>query len=103
MKRLNTWLCVTSLLMMKGMAFASCTDDNPQGPDAVISCAASIAGFASAEEFWNNKLFSPVVIDGYCKKNPPGLTVAQAAIYAQYRDQSIKSSEIPQKTVPRHQ
>lgn len=82
MKRLNVSLYVSVLLMMNQIAFANCANDNPQGPDAVISCAASIAGISSAEEYWNTILFTPVVIDGYCKKNPPGLTTAQAALYA---------------------
>ena len=82
MKPLNVSY-VAVLLMMNQIAFANCADDNPQGPDAVISCAASLQPTPiSAETFWNTVLFSPEVIDGYCKKNPTGLTTAQAAVYA---------------------
>lgn len=82
MKRLNDSLYVAVLLMMNQIVFATCADDNPQGPDAVISCAASLQPTPiSAETFWNTILFTPVVIDGYCKKNPTDLTTAQRAVY----------------------
>ena len=80
MKCLNVGLYVSLLLMMDQMAFATCADTNPQGPAAVIGCAASIAGM-SAVTFWNTILFSPAVIDGYCKKNPTDLTAAQKTVY----------------------
>lgn len=83
MKYLNIYLSMASLLANNSMVFATCADDNPQGPDAVISCAASLAGYASAEDFWNNKLFSPITLDGYCNKStiPSGLTTAQTTLY----------------------
>jgi hypothetical protein len=84
MKYLTIFLSTLGLLSVEKIALAvDCSDLNPQGPDAVISCAASLSGFASAEDFWNNKLFSPVTLDGYCAPNtaPSGLTVAQTALF----------------------
>lgn len=59
----------------------TCEELNPQGPDAVISCAAQEKGFASATAFWNEKLFSPVVLDTYCTSTPTGLSAAQTELF----------------------
>jgi hypothetical protein len=84
MKRLNICLPVVSLLFVNGIVCASnCSDTNPQGPDAVISCAATLAGYSSAQTFWNEKLFSPITLDGYCNLGavPSGATTAQSTLY----------------------
>lgn len=83
MKHLKRYVIVVSL-GLNGSVFAiDCAALNPQGPDAVISCAATAAGFASAEAFWNQKLFSPVTLDGYCQSSPQNLDTAQTTLFQQ--------------------
>lgn len=83
MNYLNICGYISSLLIINSTAFATtCADENPQGPAAVITCAATLAGFNTAEEFWNQKLFSPITLDGYCKKgSAASFTTAQSALY----------------------
>src|SRR3990167_5234215 len=81
MKYFGTYLFIAGLLMINEVAFATCAEENPQGAEAVITCAAHENGFSSAEDFWNNKLFSLITLDGYCQRTPSGLTVAQAELF----------------------
>ena len=68
-------ILISCLLLMPGITFAASTcSDSLSGPAEVISCAAKDAGYASAADFWNKKLFSPITLDGYCKNYPASQT-----------------------------
>ena len=47
----------------------------------MIECAAQENGFANAKAFWENKLFHPKTLDGYCQTTPTGLDVAQTQLF----------------------
>lgn len=83
MKTRHLLLTIIPLCAYQHFAFADCATENPQGPDPVIKCAALDAGFSSAEEYWNKKLFSPIVLDQYCNKSsaPSDLNTPQTELY----------------------
>ena len=87
MKCLTNYLSATSLMILAQITYAGCAETNPQGPDAVISCAANelTGGKLTAEQFWNSVLFDPQTLDGFCLKNkdayPTGSTTAQQQIW----------------------
>lgn len=82
MRILNKFLSSICLLVTSaGMVWGNCTSDNPEGVDAVISCAASLHGM-TAQQFWDNVLFSPVTLDGFCNSGSiANATQAQTDIY----------------------
>ncbi|MCX7116340.1 MAG: hypothetical protein NTW94_00200 [Legionellales bacterium] len=70
-----SFLGISLLLSTHIVNATNCASINPQGPAAIISCLATQSGRASALDYWNNVLFSHVVLDTYCFPN------AQTPVY----------------------
>ena len=76
---------VLPLLLATDVAMAvNC--NNPWGPEEVIECyAASLTPAMTGTEFWNNRLFSTKVLDGFCQKplsdTTPSPNVVENALY----------------------
>lgn len=78
-----TYLLFSSLILIQPITHAtpSCAEQNPQGPAAVLECAALENHFDSAKQFWEEKLFHPKTLDGYCQTIPTGLNTAQTELF----------------------
>lgn len=77
-----SYLVFSSMLLIQTTSHAaSCAEQNPQGPAAVLECAALENGFTNAKTFWEEKLFHPKTLDGYCQTIPTGLNTAQTELF----------------------
>lgn len=64
-------IAILCCLIGTGAAYgATCAEQNPSGPKAILECVAREQGFADATTFWNTKLFNQRTLDGYCKSTP---------------------------------
>lgn len=83
MKKIKLGLLSIGLLGGNMPAFADCASSNPKGPQAIIECIATEQNM-TAENYWNNILFSTGSMDKFCQKTATenGLTTtAQQQMY----------------------
>lgn len=84
MKKLTYSLLSIAFLSASDLVFAvDCASQNPQGPQAILECIASNHG-QTAEEYWNNILFSSAsALDKFCQTSlSDNATQAQKEMYA---------------------
>ena len=77
------------------MAFVCSNPSNPSGPQEVIECyAASLTPAMTGEEFWNNRLFSTKVLDGFCQKPLSDTTPSPNALETEMYALSCKAETV---------